>query len=359
MIPRKARRRALLLGAAAGAVPLGAAPGGGARAQGEEYPARPVRIIVPFPPGQAADTVVRIVADELSRRWPQRVLVENRGGAAGVPGVEAGARAAPDGHTLTNGTSGTFGVNPGVLPRLPYDPERDFAAITNLTVGPLIVICHPSFPARTVGDLAEAARARPGAIDVATAGPATAKHMSVELLQLRTGLRFNVVHYRGSGPAVTDLVAGNVPVMCDSIPSALPHLRAGRARALALTGARRVPQLPEVPTLAETIAPGYESGGWIGLAAAGRDAAGDRAQGQRRRGGHPARARGGGAAGRDGRLPGPPDPGAVRRLHPERDRQVARGGAPGQRPARRVRRRPDIVRNKGSGLAMADHIDQP
>src|SRR5918998_224431 len=206
MIPRKARRRALLLGAAAGAVPLGAAPGGG-------------------------------------------------------------ARAAPDGHTLTNGTSGTFGVNPGVLPRLPYDPERDFAAITNLTVGSLIVICHPSFPARTVGDLAEAARARPGAIDVATAGPATAKHMSVELLQLRTGLRFNVVHYRGSGPAVTDLVAGNVPVMCDSIPSALPHLRSGRARALALTGARRVPQLPEVPTLAETLSPGYEAVGWIGLAA--------------------------------------------------------------------------------------------
>jgi tripartite-type tricarboxylate transporter receptor subunit TctC len=263
MTLRPSRRRALLLGAVAGVAPLS----GGARAQGEDYPARPVRIIVPFPPGQAADTVVRIVADELSRRWPQRVLVENRGGAAGVPGVEAGARAAPDGYTLTNGTSGTFGVNPGVLPRLPYDPDRDFAAITNLVLGPLIVICHPSFPAQTVGELAEAARARPGAIDMATAGPATAQHMSIELLQLRTGLRFNIVHYRGSGPAVTDLVAGNVPTMCDSITSALPHIRAGRARALALTGARRIPQLPGVPTLGETLSPGYESGGWIGLAA--------------------------------------------------------------------------------------------
>ena len=255
------RRRGLL----ATASTLLIAPAG-LRAQGV-WPDRPVRIIVPFPPGQAADIVVRIIADELSRRWPQRVLVENRGGAAGVPGVETGARAAPDGYTLTNGTSGTFGVNPGVLPRLPYDPDRDFAAITNLTVGPLIVICHPAFPAQTIQDLAEAVRARPDAIDIATAGPATAQHMSIEMLQLRTGLRFNVVHYRGSGPAVTDLIAGNVPVMCDSIPSALPHLRSGRARALALTGARRVSQLPEVPTLAETLSPGYDASGWIGLAA--------------------------------------------------------------------------------------------
>ncbi|MBX9700686.1 MAG: tripartite tricarboxylate transporter substrate binding protein [Acetobacteraceae bacterium] len=256
------RRTALLL---AGGGLLGLPRPG--LAQAETYPSRPVRIIVPFPPGQAADIVVRLVADELSRRWPQRVVVENRGGAAGVPGVEAGARAAPDGYTLTNGTSGTFGVNPGVLPRLPYDPERDFAAIANLTVGPLIFICHPSFPAQSMQELAALVRARPGAIDIATAGPATAQHMSIELLQLRTGLRFNVVHYRGSGPAVTDLVAGNVPVMCDSIPSALPHLRSGRARALAVTGARRMPAVPEVPTVGETVSPGYESGGWIGLAA--------------------------------------------------------------------------------------------
>jgi tripartite-type tricarboxylate transporter receptor subunit TctC len=257
------RRHALLAAVTVAAPHALRAQGGGV----EDYPARPVRIIVPFPPGQAADTVVRMVADELSRRWPQRVLVENRAGGAGVPAIEAGARAAPDGYTLTNGTSGTFGVNPGVLPRLPYDPERDFAAITNLTVGPLIFICHPSFPAQTMQELAEAVRAKPGGIDIATAGPATSQHMSIELLQLRTGLRFNLVHYRGSGPAVTDLVAGNVKVMCDSIPSALPHLRGGRARALAITGARRVPQLPDVPTIAETVSPSYESGGWIGLAA--------------------------------------------------------------------------------------------
>jgi tripartite-type tricarboxylate transporter receptor subunit TctC len=152
-MPFQATRRHALLAAAL----TGLAAPRTVRAQ-EDYPARPVKIIVPFPPGQAADTVVRMVADELSRRWPHRVLVENRAGGAGVPAIEAGARAAPDGYTLTNGTSGTFGVNPGVLPRLPYDPERDFAAITNLTVGPLIVICHPSFPAQTMQELAAAAR---------------------------------------------------------------------------------------------------------------------------------------------------------------------------------------------------------
>lgn len=237
-----------------------------ARAQ-SDYPSRPVRIIVPFPPGQATDIVMRLVADELSRRWPQRVVVENRGGGAGAPALEAGARAAPDGYTLTAGTSGTLGINPSVLPRLPYDAEKDFAAISGVAIVPLLVICHPSFAAQTIGQLAEQARARPGAIDVASAGPATSQHLAAELLQLRTGLRFNIVHYRGSGPAVTDLVAGNIPVMFDSIASALPHIRAGRARPLAVTTAQRAPQLQEVPTLAETLSPGYEAVGWAGMVA--------------------------------------------------------------------------------------------
>ncbi len=255
------RRAALAAAAAALAAPRLAG------AQATDYPNRPVRIIVPFPPGQATDIVVRLVADELSRRWPQRVVVENRGGGAGAPALEAGARAAPDGYTLTAGTSGTLGINPSVLPRLPYDAEKDFAAITGLAIVPLLVICHPSFPAQTIQQLAEQARARPGAIDAASAGPATSQHLATELLQLRTGLRFNIVHYRGSGPAVTDLVAGNIPVMFDSIASALPHIRAGRARPLAVTMTQRAPQLPDVPTLAESLAPGYEAVGWAGLVA--------------------------------------------------------------------------------------------
>jgi tripartite-type tricarboxylate transporter receptor subunit TctC len=257
----KTLHRRALLGAAA--LPL--LPGL-ARAQ-SDWPSRPVRIIVPFPPGQAADIFTRLVADELSKRWPHRVVVENRAGGAGAPALEAGARAAPDGYTLITGTSGTLGVNPSVLPRIPYDAERDFAPISNIFIAPLVLVAHPSQPFQTVAAFAEAARARPGALDCASAGPATSQHMATELLMLRTGLRLNIVHYRGSGPGITDLIAGNVPLMMDSVASALPHIRSGRARALAVTTRARISALPEVPTIAETLVPGYEAVGWSGLVA--------------------------------------------------------------------------------------------
>ncbi|UPY38282.1 tripartite tricarboxylate transporter substrate-binding protein [Sediminicoccus sp. KRV36] len=235
-------------------------------AQGS-WPERPVRIIVPFPPGQAADIFTRLVADQLSQRWPQRVVVENRAGGAGAPALEAGARAAPDGYTLIAGTSGTLGVNPSVLQRLPYDAERDFVAISNIAMVPLLLVAHPSFPGRDVTEMAGMVRARPGEVNIASAGPATSQHMATELLQLRTGLRFNIVHYRGSGPGMADLLAGNVPLMMDSVASALPQIQGGRIRALAVAQPRRVPQLPDVPTIAETLSPGYEAAGWSGLVA--------------------------------------------------------------------------------------------
>ncbi len=250
-------RRTLL---AAGALLPGAA-----YAQAD-YPNRPVRIIVPFPPGQAADIVTRLIADELSRRWPHRVVVENRAGGAGVPGLEAGARAPADGYTLTNGTSGTLGINPAVIQRLPYDPLRDFAPITNVAMVPLMIIAHPSFPAQTLDALLDKARAEPGRIDVASAGPATSQHMACEMFAHQAGIQLNIVHYRGSGPAVTDLIAGNIPVMFDSVASALPHIRSGRARAIAVTMRVRVAQLPETPAIAERL-PGYEAAGWSGLVA--------------------------------------------------------------------------------------------
>jgi tripartite-type tricarboxylate transporter receptor subunit TctC len=237
-----------------------------ARAQ-PAWPERPIRIIVPFPPGQAADIFTRLVADQLSQRWPQRVVVENRGGGAGAPALEAGARAAPDGYTLIAGTSGTLGVNPSVLTRIPYDAERDFAAISNIAMVPLLLVAHASLPARDALELGALARARPGEVNIASAGPATSQHMATELLQLRTGLRFNIVHYRGSAPGMADLLAGNVPLMMDSVASALPHIQAGRIRALAVAQPRRVPQLPDVPTIAETLSPGYEAAGWSGLVA--------------------------------------------------------------------------------------------
>ncbi|GGJ16508.1 Bug family tripartite tricarboxylate transporter substrate binding protein [Neoroseomonas lacus] len=237
-----------------------------ARAQ-SDWPNRPVRIIVPFPPGQASDIITRLVADELSRRWPQRVVVENRAGGAGAPALEAGARAPADGYTLTAGTSGTLGINPSVLPRLPYDAEKDFAGITNVAMVPLLVIAHPSLPYNTMQELAAAARAKPGELDMASAGPATSQHMAAELLMLRANIRFNIVHYRGSGPAIADVIAGNVKLMTDSVASALPHIRDGRVKAIAMCSARRVPQLPDVPTIAETLVPGYEAAGWSGLVA--------------------------------------------------------------------------------------------
>jgi len=254
------RRRALL-----GAASLPLLPGL-ARAQGD-WPTRPVRIIVPFPPGQAADIFTRLVAEELSKRWPHRVVVENRAGGAGAPALEAGARSAPDGYTLITGTSGTLGVNPSVVPRLPYDAERDFAPISNIFIAPLVLIAHPAQPFSDAAGFAAAARARPGALDCASAGPATSQHMATELLMLRTGIRLNIVHYRGSGPGVTDLIAGNVGLMMDSVASALPHIRAGRAKALAVTTRARISALPDVPTIAETLHPGYEAVGWSGLVA--------------------------------------------------------------------------------------------
>ena len=238
-----------------------------ARAQQPAWPDKPVRIIVPFPPGQAADIFTRLYADELSRRWPQRIVVENRGGGAGAPALEAGARAAPDGYTLTAGTSGTLGVNPSVLPRIPYDAERDFAFIGNVVVLPLLIVAHPSLGMRSAADVVAAAKAAPGAVDLATAGPATSQHMSAELFVHRTGIKVNMVHYRGSGPAMADLLSGNVKLMFDSVASALPHIQAGRIVPIAVTTPDRAPQLPEVPTIAETVAPGYGAYGWTGLCA--------------------------------------------------------------------------------------------
>lgn len=239
----------------------------GANAQATDFPARPVRMIVPFPPGQAADLFARLMAEELSKRWPHRVVVENRAGGAGAIGMEAVARAPADGYTLGIGTSGTLGVNPSVMTRLPYDAERDFVAITNIFTLPLVFVAHPSFEAATMRDFVALARRAPGQVQYASAGPGTAQHMTAEMLSHRLGLVMQHVPYRGSGPAMTDLIAGNVKVMVDSLASALPNIQAGRIRALAATGRSRTPQLPDVPTVAESVSPGFEALGWSGIVA--------------------------------------------------------------------------------------------
>jgi tripartite-type tricarboxylate transporter receptor subunit TctC len=255
-IPRRA-----LLGAALALPALHAA-----RAQ-SDWPSRPVRFIVPFPPGQAADIFARVMAEELSKRWPQRAVVENRAGGAGAVGMEAIKTAPPDGYTLGIGTSGTLGVNPSVMARLPYDAERDFAAVTNIFTLPLVFVVHPSFAPTSMQDLVALARREPGQVQYASAGPGTAQHMTAEMLAHRLNLQMTHVPYRGSGPAMADLIAGNVKVMVDSLASALPNIQGGRIRALGVTGRARTPQLPQVPTVAETVSPGFEALGWSGIVA--------------------------------------------------------------------------------------------
>ena len=254
------RRHAVTMGLVA---PLIAMP---AAAQAS-WPSKPVRIIVPFPPGQAADIFARLMAERLTDIWKQQVLVDNKGGGGGIPGTEAGRAATPDGYTLLVATSGTFGVNPSLYPDLPYRPLVDFRPITNIIRGPLVIVAHPSFPASTVAELIELARKEPGKISYASAGPGTAQHLSMELFKLQARIDIEHIPYKGSGPAMADLLGGHVKLMMDSTASSLSALRDGRIKALGVTTARRVPApLDKVPSIGETV-PGYDAAGWSGLVA--------------------------------------------------------------------------------------------
>ena len=236
-----------------------------ARAQ-PAWPTKTVRFIVPFPPGQAADTFARLMAERLTEIWKQQVVVDNKGGGGGIPGVEAGRTAAPDGYTFLIATSGTFGVNPSLYADLPYKPLVDFKPITNIIKGPLIIVAHPTFPASTIAELIELARKEPGRHSYASAGPGTAQHLSMELFKLMTKLDIVHIPYKGSGPAQADLLGGHVKLMMDSTASALGAIRDGRIKALGVTTARPAPGLEKVPSIGETV-PGYDSAGWSGLVA--------------------------------------------------------------------------------------------
>ncbi|MBV8191245.1 MAG: tripartite tricarboxylate transporter substrate binding protein [Alphaproteobacteria bacterium] len=231
------------------------------------WPARPVRFVVPFPPGQAADIFARLLGERLATVWKQQVIIDNKAGGSGIPGTEYGKAAAPDGYTLTVGTSGTFGVNPTLFPDLPYKPLIDFLPITNIVLVPLVLVAHPSFPANTLAELIELARREPGKLSYASAGPGTAQHLSMELFKLRAGLDIVHVPYKGSGPALTDLLGGHVKLMMDSASSALAPIVDGRLKALAVTTAQRAaPPLDTIPPIADTL-PGFNAAGWSGLAA--------------------------------------------------------------------------------------------
>lgn len=228
-------------------------------AQAQSYPSKPVRLVVPFPPSGGNDVFARIVAHQLSEAWKQEVLVENRPGAGGSLGTEFAAKSAADGYTLLLGHTGTLAINPALYPNLGYEPSRDFAPIGMLASAPLVLVVNPATSIRTVGDIIAQSIANPVRLNYASAGSGTGSHLSGELLQSIAGIRLTHVPYKGTAQAITDLLGGQVQMMFSVIPAALPQIKAGKLRAVAVTSAKRIPQLPDVPTVAESGVPGFES----------------------------------------------------------------------------------------------------
>ena len=231
----------------------------------QAYPARPVKLMVPFPPGQATDIVTRMVAERLTTVWGQAVVVENRAGGGGVPGMLAGRDAPADGYTITLGTSGTIGINPSIYTKLAYDPVKEFAMVSGMFTVPLMLVAHPTLPYNNLKDLVDAAKKAPGTINLAYPGTGTSQHLTGELFKSLAAIDLTGIPYKGSGPAMTDLLGAQVKLMMDSLASALPHIKAGKIKAIAMTTTQRVPQLPDVPTIAELGYPGFEGVGWGGL----------------------------------------------------------------------------------------------
>lgn len=234
-------------------------------ASAQNYPAKPIRLIVPYPPGGPTDLVGRSMGQKLTEAWGQQVVVENRAGAASAVGTEVAARSAADGYTLLLGTSAGFCINPALGSKLPYDPERDFAPISLLVINPQILVVHPSLPVHSVKALIALAKSRPGQINYASVGNASPQHLGMEMLKSMTGINMVHVPYKGTAPAVTDILAGNVSLMFNSMPSVLPQANAGRLRGIAVGSAKRSPAAPEIPTVAEAGVPGFEYVTWYGL----------------------------------------------------------------------------------------------
>ncbi len=229
----------------------------------QAWPAKSIRFIVSFPPGGSADIIARALAQKLSESLGQQVLVDNRAGAGGNIGVDLAAKSAPDGYTIVLGAAGAIAINQSLMGSLPYDPLKDLAPISLLATIPIVLAVHPSTPANSVRELIALAKAKPLAF--ASAGNGTAMHLSGELFKLRTGLDLQHVPYKGSGPAVTDLMGGQVPVAFVDLSSALPHIRSGKVRGLAVASGKRTITAPEIPTIAESGVSGYDAVGWFGL----------------------------------------------------------------------------------------------
>ncbi|MBI4189575.1 MAG: tripartite tricarboxylate transporter substrate binding protein [Betaproteobacteria bacterium] len=230
------------------------------------YPARPIRLIVGFPPGGALDIIARIVGQKLGESFRQQIVVDNRSGATGVIAADIAAKAAPDGYTVLM-IAATHAVNAGFQKKLPYDPVKDFAAVVLVASSPNVLVANPSFPAKSVTELIALARAKPGQINFASGGTGGTTHLSGELLKLMANINLTHVPYKGGPLAISDVISGQMPLLFFSLPGALPQIKAGRVRAIAVTSTKRSGAAPEIPTMAESGVAGYEVANWYGILA--------------------------------------------------------------------------------------------
>lgn len=233
----------------------------------QDYPTKPIRMIIPFPPGGGNDVIGRIVGIELTKRLGQQVVAENRGGANGMLGLQLLTQAPADGYTIAVGAAGPLAINISLYEKIPYDPVKDFAPVTNMVNFPLLLVTHPSVPAKTVREFVALAKAKPDGVNYASPGSGNSGHLAGELFNDLAQVKLVHVPYKGAGPAIADLVAGQVQAMWSSIPSVLPFVQQGKLVALGVGNAQRLQSLPDVPTIAEAGVPKYEAYSWVGMVA--------------------------------------------------------------------------------------------
>ncbi|MEO8441377.1 MAG: tripartite tricarboxylate transporter substrate binding protein [Betaproteobacteria bacterium] len=234
-------------------------------AAAQTYPSKPVRMVIHFPPGGPTDFVGRAIAQKLTEAWGQQIVVDNRPSAGGIVGVESVVRSAPDGYTLLFATGGSMSIAPAMGIKLPYDVFKDLAPVSLIVVNPQILVLHPSLPANSLKELIALAKSKPGQINYASVGPGSPNHLGMEMLKHMAGIDLVHIPYKGTAPALTDVLAGHVSLMFNSMPSVLPHVNAGRLRAIAVGSAKRSPAAPNIPTVAEAGVPGFEYVTWYGL----------------------------------------------------------------------------------------------